>query len=665
MNLFNNITTGNNQIYSYNKKTNLSQNSEKSNNKKEENKMPLTQRIRTPHFFIDDSLTTLKECIQSKKPYIISSSIRKKMKNIKIAKNKELGKFHSLSIKSSTIRKTLDNFTLNNMKKESPSIILKNRNHLKLDSEENFKNDNKTYRINKYTHKKNANKYNFSKKNYSNSSNIKTNYSSNHSNDVKIGNYIGNSKYSYDIDICRSDDNDLIGYKNFYVKEPLYGEQGVIKNFLNKVHDLRKDSYKNYYLKLNQFKTNILYENKLTQIYFNERKHSLTKYYLDKYNNGFNIYWYKLNTEIKRETENLDDLEYKIKEVKIQINKLSDKILKILIKIMKIMNIREFFEELKNFCSFKLGTPHYILLDSKNQIMKKVKEDEAQTNYYNLLLSNKDLGIYSFMQKNQALFNNKDIKEIIYSYINKDKDIPEILNLNIKDLLMKEHFLEKEIDSLKYKLSELLEESKFNNNYEKKILIEVNLAIKKLAFKKTEKEYLEYKYEKLRKKIKNDGGLNKNYRIKILKIIKILNNNKYITEEENTQLKEIYTKNEFQYFLKCLEIIENKINFFNKFKAEIINPNEKFLQLYKTNCNIDDAIRKKIKENQEKFIKKQNVINKLNKARYNFEMRKDFFNVNRVKYLKMIEKEEKKRKKEIERLKNKENSSIKAIMTII
>ena len=114
-----------------------------------------------------------------------------------------------------------------------------------------------------------------------------------------------------------------------------------------------------------------------------------------------------------------------------------------------------------------------------------------------------------------------------------------------------------------------------------------------------------------------------------------------------------------------MEIIENKINFFNKFKTEIINPNEKFLQLYKTNCNIDDAIRKKIKENQEKFIKKQNVINKLNKTRYNFEMRKDFFKVNRIKYLKMIEKEEKKRKKEIERLKNKENSSIKAIMTII
>ena len=133
--------------------------------------------------------------------------------------------------------------------------------------------------------------------------------------------------------------------------------------------------------------------------------------------------------------------------------------------------------------------------------------------------------------------------------------------------------------------------------------------------------------------------------MKQLSLLSILNNNKYITEEENIQLKEIYTKNEFQYFLKCLEIIENKINFFNKFKAEIINPNEKFLQLYKTNCNIDDAIRKKIKENQEKFIKKQNVINKLNKARYNFEMRKDFFNVNRVKYLKMIEKEEKKRKK--------------------
>ena len=185
---------------------------------------------------------------------------------------------------------------------------------------------------------------------------------------------------------------------------------------MKKVDNLRKNAYKNYYLKLNEFQTNILYENKLSQIQLNNRNHNITKYYLDKYNNGFNIYWYKLNQELKEETENIDNLQYKLKEIKMEISKLSNKIQKKLIKIIDIVIIRKYFEELKYFSSFKVGTPYYRLLECKNEIMKTVKDYEQKTNYIRYILNDKDLGIYSFIENNKEIFNNKDIKNIIIKF---------------------------------------------------------------------------------------------------------------------------------------------------------------------------------------------------------------------------------------------------------
>ena len=117
------------------------------------------------------------------------------------------------------------------------------------------------------------------------------------------------------------DESDVLGYKNYFSQNPSYTENGVIKSFIDNVNNLRKDYYKNYCLKLNEFKTNILYENKLSQIQLNKRNNEITKYYLNQYYDGFNIYWYRLNKEIKKESENIEHLEYTIKEIKMQINK--------------------------------------------------------------------------------------------------------------------------------------------------------------------------------------------------------------------------------------------------------------------------------------------------------------------------------------------------------
>ena len=236
--------------------------------------------------------------------------------------------------------------------------------------------------------------------------------------------------------------------------------------------------------------------------------------------------------------------------------------------------------------------------------MKTVKDYEQKTNYIRYILNDKDLGIYSFIENNKEIFNNKDIKNIIISQINEIKDVPSIINMNIKSLLMEEHFLEKNIDSLNYKLLELINNSKENKYYETLNLNEINYCIKRLAQIKTDNEFLEYKNEKMKKQNQNDifGNLSKNIRLKILQIIKNLNKNNYITEDENNKLYEIFKKNKIKYFLECMYVIEKKVNLLNKFKEEVINKNEELSQIYKYSCRIEEAKRKKLKEIKEKMI---------------------------------------------------------------
>ena len=101
----------------------------------------------------------------------------------------------------------------------------------------------------------------------------------------------------------------------------------------------------------------------------------MLKYYFDKYNNGYNIYWYKLNQELKRETESIENIKFNVKEIKMQINKLSNKIQKKLIKIIDIVIIMDFLKDMKQFSSLELGTPYYKLLDSKNEIILKLSSN--------------------------------------------------------------------------------------------------------------------------------------------------------------------------------------------------------------------------------------------------------------------------------------------------
>ena len=232
---------------------------------------------------------------------------------------------------------------------------------------------------------------------------------------------------------------------------------------------------------------------------------------------------------------------------------------------------------------------------------------------------------------------------------------------------MEEHFLEKNIDSLNYKLLELINNSKENKYYETLNLNEINYCIKRLAQIKTDNEFLEYKNEKMKKQNQNDifGNLSKNIRLKILQIIKNLNKNNYITEDENNNLYEIFKKNKIKYFLECMYVIEKKVNLLNKFKEEVINKNEELSQIYKYSCRIEEAKRKKLKEIKEKMIKEQNVIDRLNKTKYINDTKKDFFKVNRIIYLKSQEKIKKEKEKEKNNKKNEIYPTFKTLMKII
>ena len=556
------LTTNSPEIYPYNKKSNNSHYSEKPINKIKENKMPLTQRQKSIHLFIDDSLSRLREYIKTPKPYVISKPIRIKMKYIKMKKRKDLEKFYKSSIKSASVRVTDNNFGKKFLKNDPLSDRIKtkkNNKKLSINLEDNFNHYKTVYKFKKI--QQNNFKSDLSKKIMFNISNIKTNFSSVPNDELLSLNYHSKNLYDFKEVNKRYDESDSLGYKNFYVQDPFFAEKGIIKSFIENVHDLRKDYYKNYYLKLNEFKTNILNENKLSQIQFNKINYNQAKYYLDKYNNGFNIYWYRLNRKLKRETESIDKINYTIKEIRMQINKLSNKIQKKLINIIDITIMREYFKEIKYFCSFQLDTPYYKLLEIKNEIMKKIEDYGDKTNNIRYLLNDKYLVIYSFIDENKEIFNNKDINNIINSEINEFRHIPELLNLNIKNLLMREHYLEKEIDSLKYLLSDLLKDKKENKYYEKIIKIENNNCIKKLSQLKTEREYFEYKIEYMKNHSQNYvyGKLNKNIRAKILEIIKTLQKNNYITEEEKNKLNKVYSKNKMKYFIECMRIIEKKI----------------------------------------------------------------------------------------------------------
>ena len=146
---------------------------------------------------------------------------------------------------------------------------------------------------------------------------------------------------------------------------------------------------------------------------------------------------------------------------------------------------------------------------------------------------------------------------------------------------------------------------------------------------------------KILNKSNSYGNLKENIRLKILQIFKYLNKYNYITDEENEHLNEILKKNKpnkLDYFINCMNIIEKKINFFNKFKEEVINNNKELKKHYEHSCLLEEAKRIKIRELKEKQIKEQNVIDKLNKTKYLKEKKKDYFCLNKSLYMKNIKK---------------------------
>ena len=648
-----NKTVANKKIFSYKSKLKLEDQNKNIISKNKQFILPLSLKgsIKIKDESQNDSLATLRKLIKSPRPYIVTSSIRQKIKFIKMAENGVLDNFHSSTIKTYSARNQKKDLLKNY--NNSYSTMSKNKPlKLSINIDNNNKSDKIKYKMDidmgkayKTLNFKNIKKNKFPKKNYSTFSNSKTDYSSLPTAALTARNFYKKPK----INSCNDDYyEDILGYNNANMKEPTYAKKGVLSSFMNEINNIRKDNYKNYYLKLYEFKKTILYENILCQTLLDERTKTIANYYLNKYNDGYNIYWYKLKKKINKEYDNNDNLKYEIKNLKIDINKLTIKIQKLLIKLNIFDEIRDFLFELKEFSSYPFGTPYKQLMEIKNKLMEKINQNEEQTNLNIYLLNNKEIGLDLFINKYKSIsdsdnhHHNKIIKAI-----NDFVDVPDKIDSHIKNLLWKQNTLERDIDSLNVVLYEILDDLKNENIYEKKLMIQNNSLVKILSNLKTENEYLNYKLEIMKKKSKNDkyGKLDKKTTFKIVQLLNIFNKNGFVTEDDNYLLNKNFSKNIMKYLLICMTIIEKNVLYMLEFKKEVIDKDASLKKSFELNSKIEAVYRKKRKEKKERFKRIKNTIDKLNKVKFINE-KKDYYYINRKEFMDKCERisQEKQRK---------------------
>ena len=664
------------KIYSYNHKKKLSQEINKIINKKEKNLLQKelpnkTNTIENNVTIEDESISTLRKYIKSLKPFLVSRAIKKKLNDLKTIQKEDLDNFYSSSVKTSSARlqrKLL--FKNNNYNSldisKNKNIIIENKNDTNEIGFRTYYNNNNN-KINKIYRNRNlseSQKFNFSTLNSKND--YKSNYSTMPTAAFTSRNFYKKPNYLNFVFDDNHDYNDALGYKNSNVKEPTYSNIGIIRSFMREVGNHRKDNYINYFLKLSELKNNLYFENYLSQIEIDKNTKNFAKYLLDLYTQSFSVYWIQLKKRINKEYDINDSLRYQIKNLKIQINKLTNKIQKKLIKLNIFVEIRDFLVELKQFSSYPFGTSYKILSEVKNQLMEKIKNNEIQTNLNIYLLNNKDIGIDLFINKykNSSLTNsnNNNGNKNIFRNINEFIQVPEKLDDNIKNLLWKQNILERDIDILKTELTETYEDSKNEQLYQDKILYQYKKLMKNISHLKTENEKLKYKVNlvKKRNRIEQYGQINKDIIFKIMDIYNNLKNSDYVSNEDNYRLSKIFYYDTIKYLMGCLSITEKNIIKLLKYKKEIINPNPILKKQFELNCKIDNLIRRKNKEELDELDRKKKTIEKLKKNKYINE-KTDYYYLNRAKTLN----KNKRIYKEKEKTKNNKKTSIEIIMDII
>ena len=662
------------KIYSYNHKKKISQEINKIINKKEKTLLQkeLPNKANTIENNVtieDESISTLRKYIKSLKPFLVSKSIRKKLNDLKTIQKEDLNNFYSSSVKTSSARLQRNLLFKNNKHNsldlsKSKQIIIENKNDTSEIGYKTYYNNNKINKIYRNRNLSESQKFNFSSLNSKND--YKSNYSTLPTAAFTSRNFYRKTNYLNFAFDDKQDYTDSLGYKNSNVKEPTYSNIGTIRSFMKEVGNHRKDNYINYFLKLSELKNNLYFENYLSQIEIDKNTKNFAKYLLDLYTQSFSIYWIQLKKRINKEYDINDSLRYQIKNLKIQLNKLTNKIQKKLIKLNIFVEIRDFLVELKQFSSYPFGTSYKILSEVKNQLMEKIKNNEIQTNLNIYLLNNKDIGIDLFINKykNSSLTNsnNNNGNKNIFRNIKEFIQVPEKLDDNIKNLLWKQNILERDIDILKTELTETYEDSKNEQLYQEKIIYQYNKLLKIISHLKTENEKLKYKVNEVKKRNKMEqyGQINKDIIFKIMDIYNNLKNNDYVTNEDNYRLSKIFYYDTIKYLMGCLSITEKNIIKLLKFKKEVINPNPALKKQFELNCKIDTLIRRKNKEELDELDRKKKTIEKLNKNNYINE-KTDYYYLNRAKSLN----KNKRISKEKEKTKNKMKTSIEIIMDVI
>ena len=566
-----------------------SKKSKNSNLLPESSKMP---KISDPN----DSLYKLKYYINTLKPYQVTNQLRFKMQKIKQAKYFLLKNFHTISLQNQKSREIYPYTETKKIIKTSPT-----------------------------------NTRNISNENHINSTQTNTYYSSFPSEVSKIHNTLDN--------FYKNNKKNQSAKKNyeplsFISTEPTYSKKGILKKFMENVRISTKDKFKNKILKFSEYKMRRYFEVINEQMKVELYQKNCVNFLFEKYTEEYHNYEKKIHKTIEYEKDINDDLRWKELNLKIDISKLVANIQKILMRISKFIEIKNFLIEMQIFSAKEHNSNYKQLIDMKNKLMHKTKTIGKILNRQILLLNAKELNLETFNELEKDL-SKKLRKSIIKSKDNNQNFFPtlddffsliKIMQETNVNLFIQYNYLKQNIASIKSDYRGVLT-SYENENIEenlKEIMYKAKLMELK-NLKEKNKELINKKNKIIEKERLKNKNENNKIKLKTYSIFYQLKINNLIDKNDLFIVYDKLTNDPILDTLTYLRVIESKINVLTDIKKDVLIEYPYIAKIVENECRERMMIKTKLKEQLKNKMIFSKTCDKINKTRLYFNKKKDYY----------------------------------------
>ena len=605
----------------------------------------LVNSMRYLSTFNDSSNESIKMNI-IKKPYKIFLPLRTNIKKIKNNRLISLNNYYKNSLKKDFfLRGIMDfnnstNIKFNNDSKENISISQIN----------NFRNLKSSFNNSK------SNNNNLSKNaaiiSTERTSTLKdlTNY--NISNISKVNNYDKYNIFSYsNKNLNLSNNNSIFNnssiintYNEFIPMRFVNFNQGYkniknikhcVKDFTNQIKNLRKEKYFNYILKERTSTSKENTEVNNEQFRMDSYKKYENRNLFDIFYKDYNTYYNKIKTKEKKYSDKRGLLDWEILSYKSEVNRLNIKKDKLLSRLNKYIQMKQFLITLRNYSldrkheSFSFGK--ISRKDIKYEDLIKDRRIKTDNNEDSIFEDRKGLRRSMDFQNIGKLNDiklteeniNKGKKKLkrLYSLAEKSplqgseiKEISTILNNHIANLLIYHNHLRLEIEPLKEEFDCLYKSFKENDEKKNKLLkLQFLILPEKKRIIKERNEFLKNTLFNIKNNLCDSSGyhkMNKSIVEKLNEIYKLLLNNKIINFSKMKPSKEDNIVEKTLFYLKN---IERGLDFLIKSKKIFIeNYPEKYDEVIQ---DLNNKIKLKSLQSVRKFSgnNRAKILNEINK----------------------------------------------------